>query len=245
MQDDEFTIELAFLGGGGQSLTVKDSDSVWDVKIRLSGSVDRSLKLLFQGRALPDDRTLKSLGVGPTIKGSPIVYVVQSVGAESPGGEPRRSGLRIVNLKGGEMIIPTQGSDTILKLKLALQRELRLLPALMRLIFGGVELHDEETLEFYGVSPSTSTVYLLPSPVATGEAGHVPLVEAKLPAEASVGIAGIFVGMFIERRIDSLWFLARVLKVVQEEVLRVDVQYLDDGNIERGVDWAECRHELG
>ena len=249
MQDElaAFTIEVSFLAGGGESITARDSELVRDLKVRLCAPRKMELegvKLIFQGLALPDDRTLKSLGVGPTARGSPVLYVIELLQAAASGRiseNHREPGLRVVNLAGGELIVPAQSFDTVLKLKLALQPKLELLPALMRLLHGGVELRDEETLDFYGIA-STSTVYLLPN--CAGEApGELPEPEPKSPVEG-IGIAGINPGMLIERRIDSFWFPAKVLRVTKDDILKVDMQYLDDGNVEHGVAWVECRHVL-
>ena len=124
-KDDEFTIEVSFLTGAAprvEWLTVKDSDLVQDVKDRLrelrklNGAT--GVKLIFQGSALPDGRTLKSLGVG-TARGS-LVYVVEAEGAGSSASH-RGGGLRILNLTGGHVTVPAQNFDTVLKVKLALE----------------------------------------------------------------------------------------------------------------------------
>ena len=249
MQDDEFRIQVAFLSGGEEILTVKDSDLIRDLKTRVreSRKLAEGVKLIHRGCALPDNRTLKSVGVGPIAAGCPVlIYAIQAAREDRFDQEQSRSpGLRIVNLTGGRLTVPAQDSDRVLTLKLTLQPKVQLLPSRMRLLHCGVELRDEETLEFYGVA-STSTIYLLarPAGIAAGQGTAKGSPEQKLDQEDS-GIAGIFRGMLIERRIDSFWFPAKVLKVVQEDMLKVDMQYLDDGNVELGVDWLECRHTPG
>ncbi|CAL1138991.1 unnamed protein product [Cladocopium goreaui] len=166
---DEFFIDIVFIAGGQTQLLVQDSDHVKDVKIRLKEhceSPNTSFKLLFCGADLPDDRTLYSLGVGPTERGSPCLYCV---GMEDVG-EVTRTGknmLSVINLSGGHVALPAGEFDMVGDLKETLTRSLTLPVDRMRLLHRGSELKNETPLskltEGLGAS-SPAPIYVFERP---------------------------------------------------------------------------------
>ena len=246
---DEFFIDIVFIAGGQTQLLVQDSDHVKDVKIRLKEhceSPNTSFKLLFCGADLPDDRTLYSLGVGPTERGSPCLYCV---GMEDVG-EVTRTGknmLSVINLSGGHVALPAGEFDMVGDLKETLTRSLTLPVDRMRLLHRGSELKNETPLskltEGLGAS-SPAPIYVFERPDHSHNVGDRAgglVNDTDSSSFKSLDFAAIPSGALIERRIDSHWFPAKVFRMHSGEVQRVDIKYLDDGNIELGVDWSECR----
>lgn len=215
---EQFVVDVVFLAGGTMQLTASDADEVKDLTSRLG--LGCSARLLFCGSELPHGRSLKSLGVGPTREGSPCIYCLEADGRSETG---KSHMLTIVNLFGGHIHLPARERDTISGLKQALAEHFS---GALRLLFRGEELQDALTLGHYGISTG-KTIYLLE---ATGRA------VADEPEEETLGPQ-------VERRIDGLWYPAQVLKAYSAEDggQILDIRYLDDGNVERGVEMSECR----
>ena len=242
-------LDIVFVAGGQAQLLVQDSDHVKDVKIRLKehcGSPNTSFKLLFCGADLPDDRTLYSLGVGPTERGSPCLYCV---GMEDAG-EVNRTGknmVTVINLSGGHVALPAGDFDMVRDLKEALTRSLNLPMDRMRLLHRGSELKNETPLGklaegLAASSPAPIYVFerLLEHSHNVGDRAGGSVNDTDSSSSKSLDFAAIPSGALIERRIDGHWFPAKVFRM-HSGAQRVDIKYLDDGNIELGVDWSECR----
>ena len=248
MSGESFALDVIFIAGGRTQLPVEDSDHVKDVKVRLkehAASPKGPFKLLFCGAELPDDRTLYSLGVGPTEKGLPPLYCVTVADVCEETG-PSRNAVKVINLSGGHVMIPASESDTVGHLKESLARSLTLPVDQMRLLHRGSELKDEDLvreLNEESVAHAPAPLYLLERPL--DHVGHKVNQAVEVAADRSMhsrDLAAIPSGALIERKIDNDWFPAKVFRMhVAHEAQKVDIKYLDDGNIELGVDWAECR----
>ena len=123
---------------------------------------------------------------------------------------PPEEGLKVIDFS-GQCHNLEAGSESISSLKASLSQKLRLPIAALRLLHAGRELRDDEILGVDAL-PMQPTLYLLHDEPSS---------------------------VFVERRIDTVWFRAQVLKVHEDG--KLDLLYLDDGNLELAVQASECR----
>eukprot|EP00438_Fugacium_kawagutii_P019722 Skav213551 [mRNA] locus=scaffold263:57136:57831:+ [translate_table: standard] len=211
-------------------MMVQDSDYVKDVKMRLKKDFESlaPFKLVFFGAELPDNRTMYSLRVGPTEEGSPCLYCVPVANFDESS-EPGM--VKVINLSGGHVMLPASESHTLQHLKDSIARSLSLPVDRVRLLHRGLELKDEmlNRMSDLGLAGMSAPIYVLERPSDQGPAN-----------DSDCGV--IHPGAMIERRIDCNWFPAKILRIhAVQPVQKVDIKYLDDSNIELGVDWSECR----
>ena len=236
-KDFEFTVDIVFLGSRRQlQLCVEDSDLVGDVKARLRELGHETVKLLFHGSALPDVRTLGSLGVGPTAEGViPSLYCLEA-GAETSEARVAKEDrekrvLQVVNLSGGSIHLSVKECDTVRLVKQSLSKTVSLPADHISLLYEGMELTDDIVL----FDNAISSVFLLERESSGTSDAELPAVNL-VPSEPNIA------GGLLDRRIDGLWFRAKVQRMhVLNETCTVDIQYLDDGNVELGVELSECR----
>ena len=228
--------------GGRTQLLVQDSDLVKDVKMRLT-DIEGPIRLLFRGIDLPDEQTLYSLGVGPTARGSPCLFCLTMV--EVPDGTWAKGMVKVISISGGHILIPAKKTDTTAHLKEVLATNLGQAADRMRLLHRGVELMNDTCLgelsdtgfQDAGCINPLAPIYLLETSSLDIDHGSKVINETNPVALHS----DITSGALIERRIDSHWFPARIFRKHSQEAQKVDIKYLDDGNIELGVDWLDCR----
>jgi len=212
--------------------------------------------LIFDGRSLSDGSTLSSCGIA-TAKQPTLHLIVRGPGGQ---GAPTASGSGLaVRVVGGEgFAVQARQSDTAGSFKAQLSDRLGAPASQLCLIFSGAELDDEHTLGSQGVSACPGlTLHVLvrrqeaPAECAVSSSNlpedrgaREPCVVSLLNATGAQETRTVCAGSFLERRIDGMWFLGRVLQCHKDggEVISVDLKYLDDGNLERGVPMEECRH---
>ena len=231
--------------GGRTQLLVQDSDLVKDVKMRLT-DIEGPIRLLFRGFDLPDERTLYSLGVGPTAGGSPCLFCVTMV--EVPDSTWAKDMVKVTRISGGHVLIPAKKTDTMAHLKEVLATNLGLAADRMRLLHRGMELMNDTCLgelsdigfQDAGCINPLAPIYLLER--SSLDIDHrSKVINETNPVALHSDITS---GALIERRIDSHWFPAKILRKHShdcQDAQKVDIKYLDDGNIELGVDWLDCR----
>lgn len=237
--------------GGRTQLLVQDSDLVKDVKMRLT-DIEGPIRLLFRGFDLPDERTLYSLGVGPTAGGSPCLFCVTMV--EVPDSTWAKDMVKVTRISGGHVLIPAKKTDTMSHLKEVLATNLGLAADRMRLLHRGMELMNDTCLGELSdigfqdagcinrINP-LAPIYLLER--SSLDIDHQSKVIKVINETNPVALhSDITSDALIERRIDSHWFPAKILRKHShdcQDAQKVDIKYLDDGNIELGVDWLDCR----
>lgn len=123
---------------------------------------------------------------------------------------PEAKLLKVIDLSGRSLSLEAS-SESISSLKGSLSQKLRLPIEGLRLLHDGRELRDDEILGLDAL-PMQPTLYLLHDEPSS---------------------------VFVERRIDALWFRAQILKVHEDG--KLDLLYLDDGNLELAVEASECR----
>lgn len=208
-------------------------DTVAEMKAKTQGEFgipSEQQCLIFEGTALSDSETLAACGIA-TAKKPTLHLLVRGVSNTWPPMTRLASSFRGVRVSiiGGEGFdMEARQSDTVGSIKEKLRDRLGAPVNEQRVIFSGVELDDNHTLSSQDVSTlAGSTLYVL----------------IRRPPKWKDNSLSVHVGGLLERRIDGLWFLARVLRCreVQGVVTSVDVRYLDDGNIEKDVPLDECR----
>lgn len=237
-------VRVAVLAGDCFFIPAGYNDPISSIKAQIHQKVGHDIssqRLIFEGEELDDLQTLGSLVIGSAVNPSVVTPAVlhllvrqnsvQVAGAKIS--DPCKlpwgvEGVCVKTLTGKESAIPAKQLDTVLNVKERLCGKWCIPPAHQKLLFDGEEMDDCNTLQSYGISTATcSTVYVLV---------HTPDIDEHLPFAS--------LGSILERRLDGMWFAARVLHchAAQEgQPTHVDLQYTDDGKDENMVDLKECR----
>lgn len=232
---------ISVADGTSSVIQVRDSDTVASIKAKIKGAPNQQQRLIFDGVCLSDDKKIASCGI--LSLECPTLYLLQQpppAAASSKNMDsfpPNFGGIYVNNLSGEGFAIEAQETDTVGGIKAKLHGKAGFPADQQRLLFEGKELSDDHTLSSLGISMQAGlTLYLIvPCPTASS---NEPLVVPCPPAGNNEPLLDK-VGDFVERKLDDIWFRGRVLR--RHEIQgTVDIEYLDDGKIELGVDLKEC-----
>lgn len=227
------TVELRVvsISGGSLRLDVRASDCVTDVKARIEdelGELEARQCLIFEGRELGNSQTIYSCGL--LAVACPCVYLLVrgKLGSHTGRVIPYdKHGVFVKQLYSNLLaMVEAESFELVSSIKAKIRVNLGILED-QCLIFTGQELCDARTLESYGISSVTGAVL------------HLHLRDTPVVVAGPMGATGTL----LDRLIDGMWFTARVLDGQDggAATRTVDVQYLDDGKIERDVSLNECR----
>merc|ERR1712008_205130 len=186
--------------------------------------------LIFEGRSLDNTETLEACGA--VVSKRPTLHlIVRPAGGSASPLSPRTPSCAGIRIRFVGDKVPNQGfilaansHDTPGGLKAKLEDRLGIPSSRQRLICEGLELCDADSLGSQGVCTE-----------------NVPKVHVVVRAPNAGEDSGPVMckGALVERNIDGLWFRAELLSLQGDG--SADLQYLDDGNIEKGVLLRELR----
>mmetsp|Transcript_11229 Transcript_11229/g.39821 ORF Transcript_11229/g.39821 Transcript_11229/m.39821 type:complete len:249 (-) Transcript_11229:85-831(-) len=227
-------VRVVRLDGGSLEVRAVAAEDVAAVKAKIfaeHGIAIADQKLLLDGRCLADNESLCDAGILGARPSTLFLLVRRDTAAGGNRAVPLDfEGVIVHALDGGSRFeIAAKSSETVLDLKARLQESSQIPIFEQHLVFGGRELTDDSVLASKGVSTQAgSTVYLL---------------RRQTSAQPSAAFGEV--GSRVERRLDGAWFGAVVVHRTEASGasgrLRLVLRYGDDGNLEEGVDVADCR----
>jgi len=127
-----------------------------------SGAGAGTLRVMFAGKTLADDRTLHEQGVRRESRVLVALGAPAAAAALPEGTVP----VTVTLLSGGRHVVPTQGAGTtVAELKVLVERASGMPASRQRLVFGGTQLEDGRTVGSYGIG-TKHTVHCVEAPAA-------------------------------------------------------------------------------
>lgn len=153
-------ITVSFLTKGSFALTVDPQSTVTDLKKQLElllGIPIDQQKIILAGMVLLDEQTLADAKV---VDGGVVCGVRNNNAPKAP--TPDKFDISIKTITGEEWIQTVEGAWTVEEAKKVLSEHLNWQPCSSRIIYGGKQLEDGNTLAFYGLQPKDQ-IHLLGS----------------------------------------------------------------------------------